>query len=538
MTEEPPVLDDPMVILLKQKELQLLRERLDMVTNDGLAYYRPHEKQHEYHCSPAKRRGVFAGNRFGKSESDAAETVAWFIGERTWYKFSFPIYGMREGKKVVISFHEGHENHPLVRQGIPQHATKQLVIATDWKKVDEVWTSVMGDPPGKLWKFLPKHLDISPKRNHEGVIDQIYNNKTNAIIRFTTEQAFIKNPQSGESTDYDRIAVDEPITEDMWKAHSRGLIDRNGQGDFTLTALRERWIYDKFFPDVDDTSGFLNAFAVRASMHDNPYLSDEAKQQYLHDLTEDERSARESGLPLELSGLVYKEFRREIHVLKDLPTGWTTWTNPPADWTIYVAIDVHEQTPQAALFVAVPPLGVPIIYDEIWRACVTDELIEEVKLRTAGRTVGFIKADPRAWLEDPTFKVSMASVFLQRGLYIEPASKAKSFGVTNMQGIFKKRRQIVLPDGSRAEAPVVYFTPSVRKCLWELARYIFDKENKPVDKDDHFMENMYRLFITPLPHQSPFFSRPVRDYTQIDMTRNAMEFDTKAERAQFAIGAN
>lgn len=503
---------DPGIVLLKQRELDLLRQKLQLVKDHGLDYYRPHEKQHEFHQSSCKRRGFFAGNRTGKSECDAAETVAWFVGERTWYKYQFPIYGVREGVRVVVAFHDGHENHPLVRQGIPRHATKQLVITTDWKKVDEVWTSALGDPPGKIWKFMPANLNVETRRNHEGIIDRIYNPTTNAVIRFTNEQAFIKNPQSGESTDYDRIAIDEPVANEMWTAHARGLIDRDGQGDFTLTSLRERWIYDYFNPE-DAVDARVDRFAVRATMHDNPFLSAAAKQRFIDELSVDEIECRVNGLPLELSGLVYKEFQREKHVLKILPAGWESWTNPPLDHTIYVSIDVHSQTPQAAMFVAVGPVGRPIVYDEIWRSCNADELAAEVMLRTAGRTIGFCKCDPRAWDEDPVHRTSMAQRFLANGLFVEKASKALTFGINNMKSVFKREG--------------IHFAPTVKRTLWELNRWHYDKENKPIDRDDHFMECMYRIFLNPLPYIPPQSSQPVEDFTLPMSSRILQEFDSE-----------
>lgn len=524
---DPPLLsesdaDNPARLMLLQRELELLRKKLNLIKAHGLDYYRPHEKQHEFHKSSAKRRGFFAGNRTGKSECDAAETVAWYVGERSWYKYSFPVYGIREGQRVVIEWHEGHENHPLVRQGIPRHATKQLIVTTDWKKVDEVWTSVLGDPPGKIWKFMPASVRVETRKNHEGIIDRIYNPATGAIIRFTNEQAFIKNPQSGESTEFDRLAFDEPVIEDMWKALSRGLIDRNGQGDFTLTSLRERWIYDYFHPE-DIADARADRFAVRASMHDNPFLSTEAKQRYIDDLTEDERQCRIDGIPLELSGLVYKEYKRETHLLKELPLGWTSYTNPPPDWTIYCAIDVHEQTPQAAMFVAVPPKGVPVVYDEIWRSCNAFELADEVNLRLAGRTVGFVKADPRAWNEDPVYHVSMAQAFRSKGLFVEQASKALTFGINNMRQVLKQEH---IEPASGKRTPQVYFAPSVKRTLWEISRWHYDKENCPVDKDDHFMECMYRIFINTLVHIDQTASQPVEDF-QLEMSSRVLrDFDT------------
>lgn len=524
--------DELDIIRLKQREVTLLRAKLALIKNHGLAFYRPHEKQHLYHQSAAKRRGVFAGNRFGKSEASAAETVAWFVGERTWYKYDFPIYGMREGKRVVVDWHHGHEDHPLVRQGIPRHATKQLIITTDWKKVDIVWTSPLGDPPGKLWKFIPADRKVSTKKNHEGIIDQVFDEESGAVIRFTTEQAYLKNPQSVESTDNDRIGVDEPIVEDMWKGAARGLVDRGGTGDFTLTSLRERWIYDYFNDPELDQKLKVERFSVRATMDDNPFNDPVEVERYMADLTEEERECRRLGLPLELSGLVYKEFARERHVLKDLPQGWTSWTEPPKDWTIYAAIDVHEQTPQAAMFVAVPPKGRPIIYDEIWRSCVADELADEVRKRLDGYTVGFIKCDPRAWLEDPTFKVSMASRFFAKGLYVQKASKALTFGITHMRGILGRRH---IEPATGKEVPEVYFSPNVKRTLWELSRYHYDKENKPIDKDDHFMECMYRIFINALVHIPFASSKSIPDF-DIPMTRSALrDFDVDARMFDEAV---
>lgn len=535
----PPSEDE--LLALKQRELILLRQRYALMREDGLAFYRPSEKQHEFHSSPAKERGLFAGNRFGKSEASAAETVAWFVGERTWYKHVFPIYGIRiapDGSRVrtFITMHEGHENHPLVRQGIPSHSTKQLIITTDWKKVSEVWTGLAGDNPGKLWKYIPKRIKVDTKSD-AGIINQVVGSN-GSVIRFTTEQAYLKNKQSAESTDYDRVAIDEPIVQDFFNAVARGLVDRDGQADFTLTSLRERWIYDRFHPEPDE-HGIVNLpayrFSVRATMRDNPFLSDQAMARYLENLTDEEKSCRVEGLPLELSGLVYKEFHREVHVLKELPAGWLSWTCPPLSWTIYVAIDVHDQTPQAVLFVAVPPKGVPVIYDEIWKACVADDLCEEINLRLAARTVGFIKADPKAWEEDPVFRVSMAQRFHANGIMAEKASKAKSFGILNMRSILKRR---IIDPASGAERPAVYFTPAVRRTLWEISRYHYTDDNKPVDADDHFMENMYRIFINEaqLVNISPSSNRPIDDFA-IPMTRSAIrDFDVDARKLEASVG--
>jgi hypothetical protein len=186
------------------------------------------------------------------------------------------------------------------------------------------------------------------------------------------------------------------------------------------------------------------------------------------------------------------------------------------------------------LFVAVPPFGAPIVYDEIWRACTADELAEEITRRTAGRTVGFMKADPKAWEEDPVYRVSMAQRFHAHGLPVEPASKAKSFGILNMNSLFRQR---LVEPATGLKRPFLYFSPTVKRTLWELARYHYDKENKPIDKDDHFMECMYRLFIVPLVHVDPSASRQVPDF-DLPMTRSALsDFDVDRLAFDASVGS-
>lgn len=461
-------------VVLLQEQVRTLRRIRELAKENGLAFYRPHAKQDAFHRSTAKRRAYFAGNRSGKSVTNATETIAWAIGERPWY----PV------------------GDPARRSGIPQYATKQLIITTDWDKVDEIWTTQRGDRPGKLWQFVPKDAIKSTKRNHSGAIELVeFNN--GSIIRFDTEESFKRNPQGSESSDWDRVGVDEPITLDQWKAASRGLIDRNGQGDFTLTPLREMWMYDYFYGDGAASSKDLTCvpgrFAVRGSIFDNPHLTREAIAEFERDLTEDEKQARLYGLPLELSGLVYKEFQRDKHVLTQLPDGWRDWHLPRKDWILYARVDPHPQIPHAVLFCAVGPEQLPILCHELFIPTDADGLADAINeyVRSTGLFLADIKVDPAAWVKDSvTRQACVADRMAAKGLLVQPASKDKSNGILNMRSVFKADRGVRI-------------VPTLRRTLWELSRYCYDKENKPVDHDDHMMENMYRMFITP-----PFWFNP------------------------------
>jgi hypothetical protein len=491
-TQRPtPVEMDGETIELLQRQNAVQAALLRMAKSHGMAFYRPHWKQHLFHTAPQKRRGLFAGNRFGKSQANAAETAAWMMGERTWYKVPFDIFDVDHDRgvgrrRVVRLSHMGYENHPLVRQGIPSYPTKQLIVCTNWDKVHEIWTSQESERPGKIWQMLPVGW-AKGYTNHEGVISEIHG-KNGSFLKFLSVDAFKRNKLTAESSDFDRVAFDEPGPEGLWKGCARGLVDRDGQGDFTLTSLEEMWIYDYFNKDEinpDLSADVRDRFTVTATMFDNPHLSDAAIARFAADLTEDEKSCRLEGLPLELSGLIYKEFKRDVHILSALPEGWRDWHLPAKDLIMYLRVDTHPVTPHAVSFFVVGPNEVPIQCNEIWHPCGGDELGDVINeyLKMSGCFVGGIKVEPAAWIKDPTTRTtSIAKQLASKGLFIRPASKDLTNGILAVRSALKNRQ--------------VFFTPNCRNTIREFGRYRYDiAKGKPVDENDHFMENLYRLII-------------------------------------------
>lgn len=499
---------------LLQETLAAQQRLLTLARDNGLAFYRPHAKQHEFHSAPNKRRGFFAGNRTGKSDGNGAETAAWAYGERTWYRYSFPIYGMSYNadgsarKRILTGLHTGDSpdgtTHPLVRQGIPPWPTKQLVVCANWNKVDEIWTSQAADRPGKIWKFLPKGC-AKGYTNHAGVISEIHiasGPSKGAVINFMSVDAFRRDHLVAESSDYDRVTFDEPGPIALWKGLSRGLVDRQGQADFGLTALEEMWIYDKFNPDSsaevadEDLRPFRDRFSVNATMYDNPHLTDQAIADFASDLTEDERSCRLNGHPLELSGLVYKEFRRDVHVLKSPPPGWADFHLPAKSCILHVRVDTHPVTPHAVTFAAVGPSEIPIVCYDFFKSCDADTLCEMINeyIKLTGCFLGSLKVEPAAWIPDPaTKRAPIAAYFAKHNLPATKASKDMDSGILVTKSKLKGDK---LPDGTTR--PGVLFCPTARRTLWEFSRYRYDPATgRPVDENDHMMENLRRLLITP-----------------------------------------
>lgn len=502
MTDVQPNLIPEERLLALQRLRQLKARQQLLQRNYGLSFYKPHPKQDNFHRAGAfKHRLWEAGNRGGKSTGGVAEDSAWLIGERVWYQ----------------------PTDPARKAGIPEHPRKGIVICADWDKVDEIFTSERGTE-GKLWQFLPRGYVKSKRRNHSGAIELV-ECIDGSTLRFDTVKSWSVNPMGLESSDHDFAHYDEPCPQPMYKAINRGLIDRNGKDWFNLTPLTERWIHDMFYPDPrvkDEIVENGNKWAQRSTTYDNPYLTEEAIKDYADSLTQEERECRLLGIPLTLSGLVYKEFDWDKHVLKQVPYGWVFYSDPPLGYTIFVAIDPHPQTPHHVLFLAIAPTGEWFFYDELFVHCTIEELSTKIRLRllktvkdengkqkTVSRFYPRLICDPYAFNTFPVQgthgrHINMADEFAAGGIFISKSSKALE------QGILAVKRALKTPE-------LVHVSPYLEEFLFETGHYVWDpKENKPKDERDHAMENFYRLVLEQPKYISPVSERLVIPELVID----------------------
>ena len=495
--------------MLKRKR-DLLRRQKELKENNGLLFYRPHKKQHLFHAIDKRHRYVRTGNRFGKSDAGAAEDVAWAIGERSWYRNTFDIL---DGKGEIHTTHQGSSTHPLLTQGLFKRPVRILILCADWDKSQDIFTNPQD---GKLWKFIPKDkIAQAPHKNHSGVIDCIYIRSIYggiSTINIDTIKSFKSNPMGSESSYWDAIHVDEPIPEDMWKAHARGLMDKGGKSWFLCTPIEEPWINDRFIPsvkgrkyDLDKTTvntfeatEFANRAVITGDTRDNPYLAEEDIVDFESDLAPEEIECRIQGIPLIQSGTIYKAFDYDKHVYTDTPKGWREMYLPPKDYTIRLAIDPHPQTPHAVLFAATSPLGQTFFFSEIFEQILIGDLCEQIKSITHGYTVLRYLCDPIAWINNPVTGEKMADDFFKHGLPVEKATKELTRGIMMVQSALRRDDYI-------------YFSQQCQETLNEFGKYRWDtkKFNKPVDKDDHFMECLYRLVLDGLNYVDP--NEPVPD---------------------------
>lgn len=464
-------------------ELRKLQKLAKLKKDYGLLFYNPFPKQDMFHAAGNfRRRYVRTGNRFGKSTLGAAEDCAWAIGERVWYPKGDP-------RRTV---------------GIPQRPTKGLIIVSDWEKANEIFSNrTDGVAQGKLFKFLPKDSIGSTPKNNAGVIAEI-NVKSiyggMSTIYLDTVKSFKSNPVGQESSDWDWIHVDEPCPKEMWTANSRGLIDRDGSAWFTCTPINEPWINDMFIPRNrlrSDITGSIELdedhWMITGNSYDNPHNTERALKIFEKGLTESEKQCRIRGIPLALSGLVYKEFAPDVHILTSLPHGWADWMHPPESYTHRIYIDPHPQTPHAVLFAATCPYGPVYYWHEIFRQCLIEDLCDMINEIMLGYEIEQILCDPSAFITSPIDDRSFADVFFDCGIPVEKAPKDLVRGILETQQFLGAR--VRTPMGT--EIPKCFFSPHLSETLWEFDHYEWAQgKNKPVDKDDHMMENLYRSVIT------------------------------------------
>lgn len=456
---------------IKRQLAHQLQKQEQYFDDNKLFFINLHPKQLAFvENATKKRRVVSAGNRWGKTFVGAAEDASWLIGYRPY-------------------FPKGHRLRTL---GIPEHGVKILLIVEDWDKAEELFTGdgSNGEKKGYLFDLIPSAFIKGYNRKQSGVIDTIYVESVvnghirNSSLHIDTVSSFLRNPMSQESSNWDAIHVDEPMPQAMWKAVSRGLMDRNGSSWWLCTQLSHPWMYNLAVEkwEAQDPDWLL----IQGDTDDNPHLTEDAKARYFSELTEVERQCRKSGVPLAHGNLVLFAFNSTKHVWpisRGTPHGWKNCYTPPPEYTIICAIDTHPQTPNAVLFGAVAPTGQVFFFREEWIGGNVNRISEMAKVITeTGFNFNYILLEPAGFIVDPETGLSFADRLGDHGLDVLPASKRRTYAIQQTNELFSSDRK-------------VYVMEHCRRTLREIKQWYYNKEDKPVDADDHFMECLGRLVV-------------------------------------------
>lgn len=302
-----------------QKELAY-RKKLD-----PLAFFENLEQQKRFGEDPAKIKGLFGGNRSGKTE---------------------------KGAEYVLGKMRAKPNQR-------------------WWLSAETFQDSVNIQQRKIWSLVPKN-EIKYGRYDEvnGFTNRKLILKNGSIGIF---KSYDQKRESFQGEDLDGIWNDEEPPFDIYREQRMRLIDRDGEMIFTMTSLKgvTDLLHDifedhdtcesKYAPLVDE---ILPRVVEKNGMRfyllwttENPYIDKDRALLEAKLMTAQEIKSRIYGMPINLSGKIYLSFNKDIHVIpfEDVPFNKVT---------LYHVLDPHDRKPWAMQWWVVDKTGTGYCVDE------------------------------------------------------------------------------------------------------------------------------------------------------------------------------
>ena len=304
---------------------------------------------------------------------------------------------------------------------------------------------------------------------------------------------------------------DEPPPRELYIATARGLIARNGLMIFTLTPLREPWLFDEIYNSKNG-----KVFSVLCDMRHNTErlnplthrlvgFKEEWIRKFEEKLTEEERETRMHGKFRYLAGRVWKEWDRDIHTfdrMKKWPAGKLGMEGqPPRHWPRCMILDPHDRNPHALLWVAMDETGESWFYREAWLKDMTiEDVVEHIRKVE-------LEARERVALRiiDPNFGPkryantgnTVRDEFEQAGRKLNFPIRF-AFGDDHKEVARKAVSQALRFDSSKPlgllNHPQWHIASDLKECIYQVEHYIWDEfklsdrdpKEKPKDINTHY----------------------------------------------------
>lgn len=249
----------------------------------------------------------------------------------------------------------------------------------------------------------------------------------------------------------------------------------------------------------------------RYASYDNPYIPKEEIDNAKAELTEDTFAQEYMADFRKHTGLVFKEFEREAHVIEpfDIPSGWQRFR----------AVDFGSTNPTACLWIAVDGDDNWFVHQEHYETGQTiDYHAGIINSRSDGLVIQASYGDPSGaqWIQE----------FAGRGVYITPANKetGTSFNSWVRFGIEKVSEKLKQVPGHHVEkvpgkTAKLYLFSTCTNTIREFETYRWKEKSVtqaqdlnepdvPEKANDHAMDAL-RYFAVSYMKQEPDYQRPV-----------------------------
>lgn len=309
------------------------------------------------------------------------------------------------------------------------------------------------------------------------------------------------------------VWFDEPPTEAIYKACIARL-RMGGVMFITATMLKgSAWLYDKLVVGEVEVEGVngekitrkvanIEADVEAACIQHGTrgHLEHEQINAMVAEYDPDEREARVHGRFQHLTGLVYKQFKRKVHVIPAFDINM-------ADWVVYEALDPHPRNPDAVVWIAVDRYGTCVVCNELYAKPKNGsrELAELIKAKADRYRIQQRIADPSGWNTNQNEDDSrgVCQKLTDYDLNYIKASKNREAADKRI-GDFLGFVQ--LPTGEFIQSPRLLVFDTCKRTIFEFEHYQWedwtgktadkkDPREKPMDKDDHMIENIGRILL-------------------------------------------
>lgn len=438
-----------------------------------------HLKQIAFHKCTKKNRWVFGGNRSGKTECGAVETI-WLARGIHPYKNNKPCDGW------VVSLSQ------QVQRDVAQNKILSY-LKKDW--IEDV-------------------VMISGKKGSasQGVIDTIYIRNVFGSISKIGFKSCDQGREKFQGTSLDYVWFDEEPPEDIYIECKMRVLDREGEVFGTMTPLKGlTWVYNTIYLNERNDE---DVWYEQMEWADNPYLSKKEIEKLSRNLSEDELNSRKYGNFASGSGLVYSEFDERLNVIDPFDV--------PIEWYDKISIDPGLHNPLSCHWYACDyDNNIYVIAEHYEKEKPVDYHADKIKnicssLNWPSRNGRFEAIiDSAANQKTLASEKSVAELFYDNGILTNPYVNKDLFsGINRVKSYFKN---------ALGERKLFIFRNCVNM-IREIKGYFWGNNDAPTKKDDHAMDELrYYIMSRPENREKNQKSQIEKDRARL-IKQNKMKF--------------
>ena len=465
-------MEENLISRIKQIEAELVRRcakgKIDLYNTGEIV----HQKQVEFHKCNKKNRWVFGGNRTGKTECGAVESIWLCRGEHPFKKMEKACDGW------VVS---------LSRQ-VQRDVAQSKILS--YMKPEWIQDVVMSEG---------RKDSLSG-----GIIDYILIKNVFGGVSKLGFKSCDQGREKFQGTSLDFVWFDEEPPYDIYIECKMRVIDRCGQIFGTMTPLKGlTWVYDEIYVNEKSDPDIWHTFMT---WQDNPFLASEEIQKLYDCMSKDELESRCYGKFVGHSGGVYNEFDENLHVIEPFAV--------PYEWYDNISIDPGLNNPLSAHWYAVDFDGNVYVIAEHYQAQ-KDIIFHSQKIKEIcdnlnwHRRNGYINAliDSAASQRTLASTKSVADLFYDNGILVNTNVNKDVFsGIQRVKSYFKN---------ANGKARLFIFK-NCTNMIREIKTYRWGDGDNPIKKDDHAVDEL-RYYIMSKPENKE--AKPAKNLIQRDKER-------------------